>query len=102
MTRILGWLKRFPKNYQKKVVNQEPFLSVDEVQESRGTLLLLIQAESFPETGDSINGLLTVRDQSGLRRVKTKTIKRDDSYAFRYPVLLPSRHYIVDCLEIII
>ncbi|XP_035220347.1 uncharacterized protein LOC118193377 [Stegodyphus dumicola] len=24
--------------------------------------------ESFPETGDSINGLLTVRDQSGLRR----------------------------------
>ncbi|XP_035232353.1 uncharacterized protein LOC118204140, partial [Stegodyphus dumicola] len=54
--------------------------------------------ESFPETGDSINGLLTVRDQSGLRRVKTKITERDDSYAFRCPILLPSKHYIVDCL----
>ncbi|GFR26102.1 integrase catalytic domain-containing protein [Trichonephila clavata] len=63
-----------------------------------GALLLLIQAESFPETGDSIKGLLTVRDQSGQRRVKTKIIERDDYYAFRHPVLLPSRHYIVYCL----
>ncbi|GFR00989.1 uncharacterized protein TNCT_297541 [Trichonephila clavata] len=102
MIRILGWVKRFTKNCQKKMVNQEPFLSVgggeDEVQDSRGTLLLLIQAESFPETGDSIKGLLTVRYQIGLRRVKTKIIERGDSYVFRYPVLLPSRHYIVDCL----
>ncbi|GFW29713.1 uncharacterized protein TNCV_3935801 [Trichonephila clavipes] len=66
MTRILGWVKRFTKNCQKKVVNQETFLSVDEVQDARGTRLLLIQSESFPETGDSINGLLTVRDQSGV------------------------------------
>ncbi|GFS53519.1 uncharacterized protein TNIN_347091 [Trichonephila inaurata madagascariensis] len=47
MTRILGWVKRFTKNCQQKVVNQEPFLSVDEVQDARGTLLLLIQSE-FP------------------------------------------------------
>ncbi|GFS42873.1 integrase catalytic domain-containing protein [Trichonephila inaurata madagascariensis] len=40
----------------------------------------------------------TVRDQSGLRRVKTKIIGRDDSYAFRYPILLSSRHHIVNCL----
>ncbi|GFY72639.1 uncharacterized protein TNIN_146801 [Trichonephila inaurata madagascariensis] len=98
MTRILGWVKRFTKNCQKKVVNQEPVLSVDEVQDARGTLLLLIQSESFPETGDSINGLLTVRDQSGMRRVKTKIIEREDSYAFRYPILFPSRHHIVNCL----
>ncbi|GFY40528.1 uncharacterized protein TNIN_134301 [Trichonephila inaurata madagascariensis] len=57
-------------------------------------------SQSFPETGDSINSLLTVRDQSGLRRVKTKIIERDDSYAFRYPILLPSRHHIVNCLII--
>ncbi|GFR29754.1 integrase catalytic domain-containing protein [Trichonephila clavata] len=98
MVRILDWVKRFTKNCQKKVVNQKPFLSVDEVRDSSGALLLLIQAESFPEIGDSISGLLTVRDQSGLRRVKTKIIEREDSYAFRYPVLLPSTHYIVNCL----
>ncbi|GFY31854.1 integrase catalytic domain-containing protein [Trichonephila clavipes] len=44
MTRILGWVKRFTKNCLKNVVNQELFLSVDEVKDSRGTLLLLIQA----------------------------------------------------------
>ncbi|GFR02867.1 uncharacterized protein TNCT_728091 [Trichonephila clavata] len=97
MIRILDWVKRFTKNCQKKVINQESFLSVDEVQDSRGTLQLL-PADSFPETGGSIKGLLTMRNQSGLRRVKTKIIERDDSYAFRYPVSLPSRHYIVDCL----
>ncbi|GFT58772.1 integrase catalytic domain-containing protein [Trichonephila clavipes] len=64
----------------------------------RCTLLLLIQAESFPKTGDSINGLLTVRDRSGLKRMNTKIIERDDSYAFYYPILLPSRHHIVNCL----
>ncbi|GFX85480.1 integrase catalytic domain-containing protein [Trichonephila clavipes] len=100
MTRILGWVKRFTKNCQKKVVDQDPFLSVDEVQDARGTLLLLIQSESFPEIGDSINGLLTKRDQSGLTRVKTKIIERDDSYAFRYPIILPSRHHIVNCLTL--
>ncbi|GFW68092.1 integrase_H2C2 domain-containing protein [Trichonephila clavipes] len=65
---------------------------------SKREVLSLTQSESFPETGDSINGFLTVRDQSGLRRVKTKIIERDDSYAFRYPIILPSRHHIVNCL----
>ncbi|GFR25908.1 integrase catalytic domain-containing protein [Trichonephila clavata] len=102
MIQILGWLRRFTKNCRKKMVNQEPFLSVDEVQDSRLGLLLLFRAESFPEIGDSKKCLLTVRDQSDLRRVKTKIIERNYSYAFRYPVLLPSRHYIVDSLDIII
>ncbi|GFR22097.1 uncharacterized protein TNCT_195921 [Trichonephila clavata] len=61
MIRILGWVKRFTKNCRKKVVNQEPFLFVDEVQDSRGTLILIIQAESFPETGDSIKGPCEIR-----------------------------------------
>ncbi|GFW24647.1 integrase catalytic domain-containing protein [Trichonephila clavipes] len=60
--------------------------------------ILTGQSEIFSETGDSINGLLTVRDQSGLRRVKTKIIERDESYAFLCPILLPSRHHNVNCL----
>ncbi|GFS80294.1 integrase catalytic domain-containing protein [Trichonephila clavipes] len=67
----LGWVRIFTKNCQKKVVNKESLLTVDEVQDCRGTLLLLIQKESFPETGESINGFLTIQDQSGLRRAKT-------------------------------
>ncbi|GFQ65047.1 uncharacterized protein TNCT_554211 [Trichonephila clavata] len=95
---ILGWVKRFTKNCQKKVVNQGPFLSVDEVQDSRGALLLHIQAESFLETGRFHKRSLDRARSECLRRVKTKIIEWDDSYAFGYPVLLPSRHYIVDCL----
>ncbi|XP_054723598.1 uncharacterized protein LOC129233649, partial [Uloborus diversus] len=48
--------------------------------------------------GDSIGGILTIRDQSGLRRVRTRIVEREDSYEFRYPILLPSKHYIVNCL----
>ncbi|GBN32734.1 hypothetical protein AVEN_178946-1 [Araneus ventricosus] len=54
--------------------------------------------ESFPESGNSVNGILVERDQRGLLRVKTKIIERDDDYAFRYPILLPSKHHVVDCL----
>lgn len=98
MVRVLSWVKRFIRNCQRQMVNKEPSLLVSEVQESKSTLLLLLQMESFPETGDVVHGILTQRDQSGLRRVKTKIIERDDSYAFRYPILLPSKHHIVECL----
>ncbi|GBM90144.1 hypothetical protein AVEN_20271-1 [Araneus ventricosus] len=54
--------------------------------------------ESFPESGNSVNGFLVERDQRSLLSVKTKIIERDDDYAFRYPVLLPSKHHVVDCL----
>ncbi|GFY04701.1 DUF1758 domain-containing protein [Trichonephila clavipes] len=57
-----------------------------------------VKCQSFPETGDSINGLLTVQDQSSLRRVKTKIIEQDDYYAFHYTIPLPSRHHILNCL----
>ncbi|XP_054724742.1 uncharacterized protein LOC129235084 [Uloborus diversus] len=68
------------------------------MKESKIALLALVQTESFPEMGDSIGGILTIRNQSGLRRVRTRIVEREDSYEFRYPILLPSKHYIVNCL----
>ncbi|GBM00954.1 hypothetical protein AVEN_6294-1, partial [Araneus ventricosus] len=98
IVRVLGWVKRFIRNCQNLFVNKEPFLSTDELRESKNTLFSLVQGESFPESGNSVNGILVERDQRGLLRVKTKIIERDDDYAFRYTILLPSKHHVVDCL----
>ncbi|XP_054713646.1 uncharacterized protein LOC129223104 [Uloborus diversus] len=97
MIPVLSWVKRFIKNCQKVTVIREPFLLDSEIKESKIALLALVQTESFPEMGDSIGGILTIRDQSGLRRVRTRIVEREDSYEFRYPILLPSKHYIVNC-----
>ena len=32
--------------------------------------------------------------------MKTKILERDDAYAFKYPILLPSNHHVVNCLAI--
>ncbi|GIY34435.1 reverse transcriptase [Caerostris extrusa] len=31
-------------------------------------------------------------------RVKTRIIERDDDLSFLYPILLPSKHYLTECL----
>lgn len=97
MIRILGWIKRFMRNCLKLNVSKEPFLSATEIESAKNALLSLVHGENFPETGDFINGILIMRDQSGLIRVKTKIVERDDDYAFRYQILLPSKHHIVEC-----
>lgn len=98
IVKILGWVKRFVSKCRKQEVVKEQFLNAMEIQKSRNALLLLVQRENFPANADSINGLSTERDESGLIRVKTKIVERDDEYAFRYPILLPPKHFIVETL----
>ena len=91
-------MKRFIKSCLKLNVNKEPFLSTLEMQESKNALLSLVQRDCFPESAAPVHGLLTERDKSGLLRLKTKILERDDAYAFKYPILLPSKHHVVNCL----
>ncbi|UYV84066.1 hypothetical protein LAZ67_X001042, partial [Cordylochernes scorpioides] len=71
IVRINAWIRRFIRNTQK-------FVPISR--------------------GDSINGLMIIRDDFGLIRIKSKLIERDDEYSFRYPVLLPTKHHVVTCL----
>ncbi|XP_035232403.1 uncharacterized protein LOC118204185 [Stegodyphus dumicola] len=98
IVRILAWVLRFIRRCQAKSVNRAKFLSATELKDSKNTLSLLVQRESFSQTGDVINGLSVVRDEIGLIRVKTKILARDDEFGFKYPILLPSKHHIVQSL----
>ncbi|XP_035218848.1 uncharacterized protein LOC118192066 [Stegodyphus dumicola] len=93
IVRILAWVLRFIRSCQAKSVNRAKFLSAAELKDSKNTLSLLVQRESFSQTGDVINGLSVVRDEIGLIRVKTKILARDDEFGFKYPILLPSKHH---------
>ncbi|XP_035215351.1 uncharacterized protein LOC118188934 [Stegodyphus dumicola] len=98
IVKILAWVLRFIRSCKAKSVNRAKFLSAAELKDSKNTLSLQVQRESFSQTGDVINGLSVVRDEIGLIRVKTKILARDDEFGFKYPILLPSKHHIVQSL----
>ncbi|GBM25595.1 hypothetical protein AVEN_181711-1 [Araneus ventricosus] len=91
------FIGRDVRNKNKAMQQFYGVLKGEELQESKNTLFSFVQGESFPESGNSVNGILVERDQRGLLRVKTKIIERDDDYAFRYPILLSSKHHVVYC-----
>ncbi|GIY04498.1 reverse transcriptase [Caerostris extrusa] len=50
------------------------------------------------EKENSVHGLQVVRGDYDVLRVKTRIIERDDDLSFLYPILLPSKHYLTECL----
>lgn len=76
----------------------EKELSAEEKEEAENLLWLIIQKESFGDVTDSVKGLVVMKDQNNLIRVKTKLLDREDEFSFRYPILLPSKHHVVTCL----
>ncbi|GIY41731.1 reverse transcriptase [Caerostris extrusa] len=50
------------------------------------------------EKENSVHGLQVVRGDDDVLRVKTRIIERDDDLSFLYPILLPSKHYLTECL----
>ncbi|GBL80115.1 hypothetical protein AVEN_29109-1 [Araneus ventricosus] len=97
-TTALFWLKKNDQQGTFVGNRVREICSVTKLQESKNTLFSLVHGESFPESGNSVNGILVERDQRSLLRVETKIIERDDDYSFRYSILLPSKHHVVDCL----
>ncbi|GIY68457.1 DUF5641 domain-containing protein [Caerostris extrusa] len=56
------------------------------------------QKKHFQEKENSVHGLQVVRGDDDVLRVKTRIIERDDDLSFLYPILLPSKHYLTECL----
>ncbi|GIY60978.1 reverse transcriptase [Caerostris extrusa] len=59
---------------------------------------VLEQEKHFHEKENSVHGLQVVRGDDDVLRVKTRIIERDDDLSFLYPILLPSKHYLTECL----
>ncbi|GFQ81050.1 integrase catalytic domain-containing protein [Trichonephila clavata] len=61
--------------------------------------MLLIQKESFKGINDDeVIKLRPIVDSKGLIRAKTNVAYRDDTYDFKFPIILPSDHTVVKLL----
>ena len=71
---------------------------MDEVKLAELNVFRMVQWEAFSVNEDVISGLRVHRDQDGLIRVKTKLVYREDTKEFRWPILQPHAHSLVDHL----
>ncbi|UYV76691.1 hypothetical protein LAZ67_14001775 [Cordylochernes scorpioides] len=98
IVRINAWIWRFIRNTQKLSPSGMHSLQLSELEDAEKGIWKTVQHQVFSSRGDSINGLMIIRDDFGLIRIKSKLIERDDEYSFRYPILLPTKHHVVTCL----
>ncbi|UYV61846.1 hypothetical protein LAZ67_1006840 [Cordylochernes scorpioides] len=98
IVRINAWIRRFIRNTQKLSPSGMHSLQLSELEDSEKGIWKTVQQQVFSSRGDSINGLMIIRDDFGLIRIKSKLIERDDEYSFRYAILLPTKHHVVTCL----
>ena len=95
---VLCWVKRFIMKSRKKIQDPPSELSTEEKEEAEKVLWSRIQLESFGDVTNSVKGLNVMKDDQGLLRVRTKLLDREDEFSFKYPILLPSKHHVVNSL----
>jgi hypothetical protein len=96
---MIAWMYRFCHNSKTTEKISDSDISVEEFSQAENVLIRLIQKESFSGKADpKIRNLRPVEDKVGLLRAKTNIIQRNDTENFRYPVILPSKHPIVQRL----
>lgn len=97
IVRVFCWMMRFVNKLRKKPYNTNA-LTVEEISRAEIILWSIEQKKYFQEKENSVHGLQVVRGNDDVLRVKTKIIERDDELSFLYPVLLPSKHHLTECL----
>ncbi|KAG5888782.1 hypothetical protein JTB14_007058 [Gonioctena quinquepunctata] len=71
-------------------------LKVPEIDEAETFVIRLIQQECFDDGEDyRLNSLCPLGDEIGLIRLRSKISQREDKKDFRFPVVLPSKHFVV-------
>ena len=88
----IRWIKRFTTNCKAGI--QKNFygcLKTKEIEDAEILLLIIIQSESFIDS-EGIKHLEPFRDEKGLLRIKSKINLREDTYNFRFPIILPHNH----------
>ncbi|KAJ8883390.1 hypothetical protein PR048_015233 [Dryococelus australis] len=100
IVRMVGWILRFVNNCCPEKLKKISQLSLEEVERAKQTVWRLVQEESFMSpVHDQLSALRPFKDSHGLIRLNTKIIElKEDIAAFRTPVVLPSKHPVVERL----
>ncbi|GIY88015.1 reverse transcriptase [Caerostris darwini] len=98
IVRVFCWMMRFVNKLRKKPSYGTKTLTVEEKAKAEIILWSIEQKKRFHEKENSVHGLQVVRGDDEVLRVKTRIIERDDDLSILYPMLLPSKHYLTECL----
>src|SRR5207237_4236387 len=96
--RVIAWILRFQKNCLSKSEDKvHGGLAFEEIKTAEMKLWKIVQRSAFSMVGGMIGGVSVVEER-GLFKVKTKLTNRQDTPNFRFPILLPSAHQLVEQL----
>lgn len=95
--RVFAYVKRFVDKCRHRS-KESGHITQKEIAASEHTLFKIVQLEVFRSDQNVIAGLKVVRDGDGLIRLETRLLQRQDTEAFRKPVLLPNNHPVVEQL----
>ncbi|GIX88184.1 reverse transcriptase [Caerostris darwini] len=98
IVRVFCWMIRFVNKLRKKPSYGTKTLTIEEKAKAEIILWSIEQKKHFREKENSVHGLQVVRGDDEVLRVKTRIIEREDDLSFLYPILLPSKHYLTECL----
>ncbi|OXA44497.1 uncharacterized protein LOC110857830 [Folsomia candida] len=95
--RVMGWILRFVTNCNKDKTKhvKGSRLSHSEFKVAEHQILHGIQKECLRSDVTELKKKLSVVEKNGLLCVKTRLLNKEDTDCFRWPVILPSDHYLV-------
>ncbi|KAJ8873503.1 hypothetical protein PR048_024321 [Dryococelus australis] len=99
IVKLIVWMLWFLKNASKSENHRRGNLVVEEIEEAERRHLHLVQREEAEEIdGKWMKSLCTFVDSDSLMRLSYKIVRREHDECYRYPILLPSKHKLVDIL----
>ncbi|KAJ8898510.1 hypothetical protein PR048_003870 [Dryococelus australis] len=98
-SKLIAWMIQFLKNASKTENLRGDNIVVEEIEKVERRLLHLVQREEAEEIdGKWMRSLCTFVDSDGLMRQRSKIVRREEDECYRYPILLPSKHKLVELL----
>jgi len=102
LVRIIAWLKRAMRNFKRVQREVLDYLTVEEITESENLIFGKIQSETFGDIGNVVGDAALSRlkpfVKDGLLCVGGRLQRSDLPEKTKHPVILPSKHCVIDLL----
>ncbi|GFS36800.1 KRR1 small subunit processome component homolog [Nephila pilipes] len=97
IVRLVGWILHFKNNCLMPKEIDKGALIAKKYQEAENRVIKMVQKVScLSEKDVRLKTLVTIRDEEGVLRLKTKIINRKDYEDFLYPGVLPAQIYLLE------